>query len=131
MDVRQTGAGPLQSQPGITPLLTGGKLDRRTSSLIGPLATRAIRDFRLRRLFVSAAGLDPLHGTTEVTLEEAEVKLAMAEAAAEIVIAVDSTKLGQSGSARCFATDRMAVLVTDLDPDDCRLDPYRRICRLI
>ncbi|MDA8045650.1 MAG: DeoR/GlpR family DNA-binding transcription regulator [Actinomycetota bacterium] len=121
----------LQSQPGVTPLLTGGQLDGRTGSLVGPLAIRSTRDFLLRRLFVSAAGIDADHGTTEVTLEEADVKLAMADAASEIVVALDHTKLGQRGSARCLDIDRIDVLVTDLDPADQRLEPYRRRCRLI
>ena len=37
----------------------------------------------------------PTHGTSEATLEEAEVKLALADVAAEVVLAVDSSKLGQ------------------------------------
>src|SRR5581483_2317808 len=87
----------LQDRPGVTALLTGGQLDRRTGSLVGPLAARAARDVALRRLFVSAAGIDP-SGTTETTLEEADVKLALADVSGEIVVAVDHTKLGQRGS---------------------------------
>ena len=121
----------LQAAPGITPLLTGGQLDPRTGSLVGPLAVRSAHDLLLRRVFVSAAGLDAVHGTTEATLEEAEVKLALADMAAEIVVAVDHTKLGQRGPARCLAHERMHVLVTDLDPDDARLDPYRGNIRIV
>jgi len=49
----------LQAAPGITPLLTGGQLDPRTGSLVGPLAVRSAHDLLLRRVFVSAAGLLP------------------------------------------------------------------------
>ena len=42
----------LQDHPGVTALLTGGELDTRTGSLVGPLAARAARDVMLRRLFV-------------------------------------------------------------------------------
>jgi DeoR family fructose operon transcriptional repressor len=121
----------LQEKPGITPLLTGGQLDRRTGSLIGPLASRAARDLLLRRLFVSAAGIDPKFGTTEATLEEADVKLALAEVAGEVVVAVDRSKLGHRGSARALGLDRIDILVTDLDPDDRRLDAYRRKVKLL
>lgn len=119
----------LQDRPGVTALLAGGQLDRRTGSLVGPLATRSARDLSLRRLFVSAAGLDP-DGTTESTLEEADVKLALAAVAAEVIVAVDHTKLGQRGSARCLGFDRVDLLVTDLDPKDERLDPYRKLVKL-
>ncbi len=67
----------LQEHPGITALLTGGELDTRTGSLVGPLAARAARDVMLRRLFVSAAAVDPELGSSESTLEEADVKVAL------------------------------------------------------
>jgi DeoR family fructose operon transcriptional repressor len=77
----------LQEHPGVTALLTGGELDPRTGSLVGPLASRAARDVLLRRLFVSAAAVDPVLGSSEATLEEAEVKVALAGSAGEIVLA--------------------------------------------
>jgi DeoR family transcriptional regulator, fructose operon transcriptional repressor len=121
----------LQDLPGVTPLLTGGHLDRRTGSLVGPLAVRSARDLLLRRLFVSAAGLDPQHGTTEATLEEADVKRALADVSAQVVVAVDHSKLGHCGPARCLEIDRIDVLVTDLDSNDARLDPYRKKLKIL
>lgn len=115
----------LQGHPGVTALLTGGELDESTGSLVGPLATRTARDVMLRRLFVSASALDPTLGSSESTLLDAEVKLGLAGAAAEVVLAVDSSKLGHRAPARCFRLDAVAVLVTELDPADPRLDPYR------
>ncbi len=121
----------LQQIPGVTPLLTGGQLDRRTGSLIGPLAVRSARDLLLRRLFVSGAGIDPEYGTTEATLEEADVKLALAEVSTEVVVAVDHSKLGRRGPARCLGLDQIDILVTDLDPDDELVKPYRRQVHVI
>jgi DeoR family transcriptional regulator, fructose operon transcriptional repressor len=115
----------LQGKPGVTALLTGGQLDPRTGSLVGPMAARSARSLLLRRLFVSAAALDPGHGTSESTLEDAEAKLALADVAAEVVVAVDSSKLGHRAAARALPPERVAVLVTELDPGDPRLDPYR------
>ena len=115
----------MQGLSGVTALLTGGRSDERTGSLVGPLAVRATHDVLLRRLFVSAAAVDPVHGSSEATLDEAEIKLAMADVAAEVVLAVDSSKLGQRAPAAGLGSDRIAVLVTELDPDDRRLDPYR------
>jgi DeoR family fructose operon transcriptional repressor len=115
----------LQDRIGVTVLLTGGQLDQRTGSLVGPLATRAARELLLRRLFVSAAAVHPHYGTSETTLEDAEVKLALADVAAEVIVAVDSSKLGQRAAARGLVPERVAILVTELDPSDGRLDPYR------
>ena len=93
----------LTDHAGVTALLTGGALDQSTGSLVGPLATRAANDVMLRRLFVSASALDPSSGSSESTLLDAEAKLALANAAAEIVLAVDSSKLGHRAPAGCFA----------------------------
>jgi DeoR family transcriptional regulator, fructose operon transcriptional repressor len=84
----------LQQQAGVTPMLTGGRLDARTGSLVGPLACRAADVLTVRRFFVSAAAVDADTGGFEETLEEAEVKRALATAADEVVLAVDSSKLG-------------------------------------
>jgi DeoR/GlpR family transcriptional regulator of sugar metabolism len=41
------------------------------------------------------------------------------------VLAVDASKLGHRAPARCFDLRRIDILVTELDPSDSRLDPYR------
>ncbi len=123
--------GALRDRPGITALLTGGQLDPRTGSLVGPLATRAARELLLRRLFMSAAAVDPSHGTSEATLEEADVKLALADVAAEVIVAIDTSNLGSRAAARGLGPDRVTTLVTELDPSDARLDPYRADWKLL
>jgi DeoR family fructose operon transcriptional repressor len=47
------------------------------------------------------------------------------------VVAVDSSKLGQRAPARGLAPERVRLLVTELDPDDERLDPYRERWELL
>lgn len=120
----------LQDRPGLRALLTGGELDARTGSLVGPLAVRSASDLLVDRLFVGAAALDADVGSSEATLDEAEVKLALAAGAAEVVLAVDSSKLGSRATARAFPFDRVSLLVTELDPEDARLDPFRDRCAL-
>lgn len=115
----------LTGRSGVTALLTGGELDDRTGSLVGPVATRAAGDLLLRRFFTSAAAVDPVQGSTEATLEDGEVKRSLAAASAEVILAVDSSKLGQRAPAATFRPEQVTLLVTELDPDDARLDPYR------
>jgi DeoR family transcriptional regulator, fructose operon transcriptional repressor len=121
----------LQEHPGVTALLTGGQLDPRTGSLVGPLAARAARDVLVRRLFVSAAALDVGVGSSETTLEDAEAKRALADSAAEVVLAVDASKLHHRAAAAGFRLDEVSVLVTDLDPSDHRLNPFRDAVPLV
>ena len=120
----------LQDKPGITSLLTGGQLDNRTGSLVGALACRAAGNLLLTRFFLSAAGVDPEIGTSEACLEEAEVKRALCGMAAEVVLAVDSSKLGTRGVALGVEWDQVSLLVTELTPKDSRLDVYRDLVEL-
>lgn len=121
----------LQAKAGVTGLLSGGELDTRTGSLVGPVACRAAGSLLLGRLFISAAAVDPDLGPSEPTLEEAEVKRAMAAVAGEVVLAVDATKLGARSVATSIAWDDIALLVTELDPDDARLDDYRDLAEIL
>lgn len=120
----------LVDKPGVTSMVTGGELDPRTGSLVGPLACRAAGNLIVSRLFVSAAGVDPVLGPSEACLEEAEVKRAMAAVAGEIILAVDHTKLGTRAIATSVPWNEIALMVTDLDPSDSRLDPYRDLADL-
>jgi DeoR family fructose operon transcriptional repressor len=121
----------LQNHPGITGQLTGGSLEPRTGSLVGPLACRAASSLLLQRLFLSAAAVDPAVGTSEACLEEAEVKRAMASVAAEVVLAVDVTKLSSRSVAVGIPWDQISIMATELDPADAKLDPYRDLVSTI
>ena len=117
----------LTGKTGIVATLTGGSIEPRTGSLVGPVAVRSAEDFMFDVFVCSSAALDPALGSSEASLEEAEVKRALSRTSGRIVLAVDHSKLGTRAEARMFALDEIDALVTDLDPADDRLDPYRAI----
>lgn len=121
----------LQGQAGVRPMLTGGELEARTGSLVGPLACRAAGQLVVARFFASAASLDAGLGATETCIEEAEVKRAMAASAGEVVVAVDATKLDARSVAVSLDWDAIDILVTDLAPRDARLAPYRKLVEVL
>jgi DeoR/GlpR family transcriptional regulator of sugar metabolism len=114
----------LQHRPGVAAYLTGGESAETNFSLVGPVAVRAVELFQVARTFLSATSL-AADGTSEPTMPEAEVKVAMASAAAHVVLAVDSTKFGQRSLSRSLALSSIDLLVTELNPRDPRLDPFR------
>jgi DeoR family fructose operon transcriptional repressor len=120
----------LQGLPGVTPLLTGGWLDPRTGSLVGPLACRAASQLTVDTFVASAAALDPGSGALETTLEEAEVKRSIAAGAGTVILAVDASKLTTRAVAVGLDWDRIDLLVTDLDPGDDRLMAYQGLARI-
>jgi len=121
----------LRGRPGVTPLLTGGTLDERTGSLVGPIACRTAGQLKVSTFFASAAAIDPTSGALEATLEEADVKRSIASGAERVVLAADASKLAGRAVAVGLAWDQIDVVVTDLAPDDQRLDPYRELADLI
>jgi DeoR/GlpR family transcriptional regulator of sugar metabolism len=81
-------------------------------------------------LIISGAAVDTQLGALEATLDEAEVKRAFATGAGEVVLAIDGSKLDSRGAAVSVAWDAIDLLVTDLDPYDERLVPYRPLVEL-
>ena len=115
----------LAKKPGIVACLSGGVQESRTGSLIGPMAVRAVQSYLFDLFICSAAALDDEMGSSEAALEESEVKRAFSQTSRQIILAVDHNKLQTRAQARMFELDQLDLLVTDLDPADARLDPYR------
>ncbi|WP_374947787.1 DeoR/GlpR family DNA-binding transcription regulator [Agreia sp.] len=121
----------LNGKAAVSPILVGGELDERTGSFVGLIACQSAQSMLYSRLFASAYSLDAPNGSSEVSLAESQVKRAFAERAREIVLLVDSSKLGQQALAVGFAWHEIGVLVTELDPSDAALDPYRDLVDLL
>lgn len=123
--------GALAGKPGVTGSLTGGTREPRTDSLVGPVAARTAGSFIYDAFICSAAALDPELGSSEASLAEAEVKRAFSATSGRIVLAVDRSKLNTRAQARMFTLADVDLLVTELDPDDERLDDYRQDVELM
>lgn len=117
----------LRHKRNVLPILTGGQLEPRTGSLVGPIACQSSGHLLLQRLFVSAAAVDPVVGASEACAEEAEVKRVLAAMASDVVLAVDSSKLGRRAVAVSLEWGSINRLVTELDPADSRLAEYAAI----
>jgi DeoR/GlpR family transcriptional regulator of sugar metabolism len=116
----------LQERPGITAILTGGAADRRSDSLIGPVATAFLETMRFACFFASAAAIDE-RACYEDTLEEAEIKRAFARSSARVVIGAHAEKLGGAATAAAVPLKSVSTLVTELDPSSPELAPYRSV----
>jgi DeoR family fructose operon transcriptional repressor len=108
-------------------VLIGGEPEVLTDSFVGPLACAAASALLYRRFFTSASAIDSAHGSSEVSLAEVQVKHEFERAAAETVLCVDSSKFEQQDVALCLPWARISVMITELDPADARLDPYREL----
>lgn len=121
----------LQNNENVQTILSGGERDPRTGSLVGMIAQQTVERFALSCCVLSTSALDPEVGTMEPTMEEVAMKQTMAQAAERVVLAADATKLAQRSAVRSVALSHVDVLVTELDPNDPRLDPYRDVVELL
>lgn len=72
---------------------TGGILrENRSSSLVGSQAERFISNIYATKMFFSVNSVSPIHGLSDTTEEEAELKKVMMKHADRIILLVDSSK---------------------------------------
>jgi DeoR family fructose operon transcriptional repressor len=123
--------GALRSAHGVNAILIGGETEEITDSFVGPIAVHAAESLRYTRFFASASAIDTDYGTSEVSLREAEMKRTFFRMAKELVLCIDSSKLGQQSTAACLPLADATVLVTELAPSDPRLDDFRDLVDLL
>ena len=114
-----------------TAILIGGEQDPATGSFVGRLACDAAESMLYQAFFTSASALHPVHGTSEASLAESQVKRAFAARSARTVLCIDSSKLDSVAVAATFALDEIDTVITELDPADTRLDAYRKHVQLL
>lgn len=115
----------LQGRQGCRAVLTGGEAVGESGVLAGHLACQAAESMLADQFFTSATSVDPVRGASELSLEGAQIKAAMARSARRVILAADASKLGTRAVSVALTWDRVDLLVTELDPGDARLDPYR------
>lgn len=116
---------------GVTAVISGGVAEPTTGSLVGPMARRSMRSVYFDIFFASADAIDISDGTSEVSIEEAELKQDMAGNAATTVVCVDSSKLQRRSVARALEREDISVIITELDPEDDRLEPFREFADVL
>jgi len=125
----ETHAELVKRQAGRT-VLSGGELHPETGSLVGPVARRTCASISVQRLFISSGGVDVSLGATERFFEEAELKQAFAEHAAEVILAADSSKLDLPQLAQSVGWDQIAFLVTEQSPKSVARD-YHEVVQVV
>lgn len=96
-----------------TLLSCGGILQPDTSTFVGPTAKQFFRGLHVDRVFLSATGLTAETGATDPKMLEVEIKRAMAEAAREVILLLDSSKLGVRSLLTVLEVEETTLVVTD------------------
>ncbi|MDI2130975.1 DeoR/GlpR family DNA-binding transcription regulator [Yinghuangia seranimata] len=102
-------------------VMTGGTLRGSSYALVGSGAEQALSGLRVRRAFVSGNGLTADRGLSTPNMLSASVDRALVQAAHEVVVMVDHTKMGVDTMFQTVAAERITHLVTDEDAPSAEL----------
>src|SRR5438552_2151114 len=84
-------------------IMLGGVLQHEANCLCGPQAIAALHTLYINKLFLSTSGLVPPDGLSCNNLPDAEVKQALISSSRQIILCMDSSKIGRAYLTR-FAT---------------------------
>lgn len=102
----------LENEP--TVLMTGGTWDTRSESFQGNVAEMVLRAYDFDQLFIGCDGIDLARGTTTFN-ELLGLSKVMADVSREVVVMVESDKLGRKIPNLELSWEQVDVLVTDRD----------------
>ncbi|MFI2778381.1 DeoR/GlpR family DNA-binding transcription regulator [Streptomyces sp. ALB3] len=97
-------------------VMTGGTLRGSNYALVGSGAEQSLQGLRVSRAFLSGSGLTAERGLSTSNMLSASVDRALVQAAAEVVVLADHTKLGSDTMFQTVPTELITRLVTDGPP---------------
>ncbi|TDQ56206.1 DeoR family transcriptional regulator [Mesocricetibacter intestinalis] len=100
----------LENEP--TLLMTGGTWDTRSESFQGKVAEQVLRSYDFDQLFIGADGIDLERGTTTFN-ELLGLSRVMAEVSREVIVMVESQKIGRKMPNLELVWGQIDLLVTD------------------
>lgn len=100
----------LENEP--TLLMTGGTWDPQSEAFQGQLAEQMLRNYDFDQLFIGADGIDLARGTTTYN-ELYSLSRVMAEVAREVIVMLESDKLGRKIHNLELPWSMVKVLITD------------------
>lgn len=112
-------------------ILIGGSLNRDTISIIGPTASAHLHDLVVQKAFIGIHAFDE-DGLTDPSIEVAQVKRAMIQAARQVILLADSTKWRKLGFAKVARLAAISTIVSDTGlPEEARAAIQRTGVELI
>ena len=108
----------LSDRKGWKILSTGGLMKDGALSLVGYQAIRMINSFNVDKAAFSVKGIDIRHGMTDSNESEAQVKMALIQAAKKKILAVDSSKFNKISFTKVGEIKEVDMVITDRKPSD-------------
>jgi DeoR/GlpR family transcriptional regulator of sugar metabolism len=117
----------LVNHSGIDVIVIGGRLFKHSVVTIGATAIEAIKHIRADIYFMGVTGLHIHAGLSTGNLEEAYVKRALSQNAAETIVLASAEKINAASPYVIAPISELSGLVTEQSISDEVLEPYRQL----
>jgi DeoR/GlpR family transcriptional regulator of sugar metabolism len=103
----------LEKEKGISLVSCGGVVRSESRSLTGPGAEATFRELRADKAFISTSGLSLEFGLSNTNIDEATIKRTIIQAAREVIVLADQTKIGGEALVKIVPIEYIHRLITD------------------
>jgi len=103
----------LSTNPRLTVVSPGGTLRNRSKCYVGRWALQNLLEIRVDVAFIGTNGLTVERGLSTADEREAQIKRAMIQAAREVIVLTDHTKIGVDDFCRFGNIEEIDLLITD------------------
>lgn len=118
-------AADLSDCPEIQIYVAGGHLRQGVLAIIGPDTAAFFENIRADKMFMGAEGIDVRGGIMVPEFSEAHTKRAMANAAKELIVVADHTKIGRSTLSTIVPLTKVTTVITGREAESAQLDELR------
>lgn len=116
----------LSQHPNIDLIFIGGKMQKNAMVTIGMDVIQVVSKIKADICFIGASSINVQQGLTEIGYEISIVKKAMIESSDRVVSMFSHSKLNTKMPHVVCELSQLDTIVTDLDPEDYRLEEYRK-----
>ena len=106
----------LSEQTSCQIFLASGYIHSRSNSILGNLTVKTLERIHCDYSIISCSGLDLAFGLSETTIDQSEVKIAMAENSNKIILLADHTKFDDAKLFKSIPLSKISTIVTDRRP---------------
>lgn len=116
----------LSQHPNIDLIFIGGKMQKNAMVTIGMDVIQVLSKIKADICFIGASSINLKQGLTEIGYEVSIVKKAMIESSDRVVSMFSANKLNTKMPHVVCELSQLDTIVTNLDPDDLRLEEYKK-----
>lgn len=94
-------------------ILLGGQLDPRQYTMTGKVAEMVLEQFTVDQAFISVGGISLENGLSDFDFDECMISKKMIEAAKEVIVLADASKLGTDTFCKFGALEDVDIIVSE------------------